>query len=209
MSATICLIRHGETDWNSARRIQGQIDVPLNETGIRQAEAMAIHAARHRFSALYSSDLARASDTAGRLAARLGLEVRVAPQLRERHFGILQGLTSAEAASRHPRAEACHAGRDPDCDFECGESLKAFAARVEAALGDLAESHPGQTLAVVSHAGVLDVAYRKATGRTLRAKRDFPIPNCALNWFRIDGADWHLESWADCLPQVMVLSSIQ
>ena len=61
----------------------------------------------------------------------------------------------------------------------------------------LVRHHGGQTLAAVSHSGVLDIVYRRATGRPLAAPRDFKIPNCALNWFHFDGQGWHLESWAD------------
>ncbi len=198
MTATrICFIRHGETDWNVEKRIQGQLDIPLNETGVRQAAAMAYNAAHHRFAALYSSDLARARDTAKMLAQRDGLEVQPLPLLRERHFGILQGLTGAEARARHPEAHAHYAGRDLDDDFQTGESLRAFAARVEAAVQEVARRHPGQTLAAVTHAGVLDTLYRRATGRPLHTPRDFPIPNCALNWFRIDAHGWQLEAWDD------------
>ena len=96
MTTRICFIRHGETDWNVDKRIQGQTDIPLNETGRAQALAMAFNAAHHNFDAIYSSDLMRARDTAKMLAARRGLDIKILPQLRERHFGIFQGLTAAE-----------------------------------------------------------------------------------------------------------------
>ena len=104
MTTRICFIRHGETDWNVEKRIQGQTDVPLNETGHKQALAMAFNAAHHEFHAIYSSDLKRAHDTAHMLAGRRGLEVQTTPQLRERHYGIFQGITAAEAEQRHPEA---------------------------------------------------------------------------------------------------------
>ncbi|MEW5891804.1 MAG: histidine phosphatase family protein [Pseudomonadota bacterium] len=197
MTTRICIIRHGETDWNLEKRIQGQIDIPLNATGRAQALAMAYNAAHHRFSAIYSSDLTRALDTARGLAERLGLELKTLPQLRERHYGIFQGLTAAEGAQRHPEAHARYAARDPDYDFETGETLRAFAERAIEGISWLARHHTGQTIAAVSHGGVLDVLYRKATGRSLEAPRDFKIPNCALNWFHIDGHGWHLETWGD------------
>ncbi|MGB8077027.1 MAG: histidine phosphatase family protein, partial [Gallionella sp.] len=102
----------------------------------------------------------------------------------------------------YPQAYAHYKARDPDYDFETGESLIDFAARVHDAIGDLIRHHSGQTLAVISHAGVLDIVYRRATGRPLQTQRDFVIPNCALNWFRFDGRGgdtegWHLEAWDD------------
>ena len=193
----ICIIRHGETDWNVERRIQGHTDIPLNETGRAQALAMAFNAAHQRFDAIYSSDLARARETAQALAQREGREVKLLPQLRERHFGLFQGMTAAEAAARFPDAHARYLARDLDYDFETGESLARFAARVAGAIDWLVRHHAGQTIAAVAHSGVLDVVYRRATGRTLRAPRDFKIPNCALNWFRFDAYGWHLEAWGD------------
>ncbi len=202
MTTRICFIRHGETDWNVARRIQGQTDIALNDTGHSQALAMAFNAAHHEFSAIYSSDLLRARVTADMLAQRRGLEVRTLPQLRERHYGIFQGITAIEGAQRYPEAHACYKARDLDYNFESGESMHQFAARVAATIKHITRHHSGETVAAVSHAGVLDILYRKATGRPLHTPRDFSIPNCALNWFSFDGSSsvdggWHLEAWDD------------
>lgn len=193
----LCIIRHGETDWNVVKRIQGQLDIGLNETGRAQALAMSFNAGHHHFAAVYSSDLSRALDTARAVAERLGLEVRPLPGLRERHYGIFQGLTAAEGAERFPEAHSRYIARDPEYNFETGETLTALAERVMSNLAWLAGHHPGQTIAAVSHGGVLDILYRTATGRPLSAPRDFTIPNCGLNWFRLDGHGLHLESWAD------------
>ena len=202
MFTRICFIRHGETDWNLARRIQGQTDTPLNETGQAQALAMAGNAARYEFAAIYSSDLIRATATARQIAETRGMEIRTLPQLRERHFGIFQGLTADKGAQRHPQAYAHYKTRNPEYDFETGETLLRFAERVNAAVELMVSQHSSQTVAAVCHAGVLDILYRKATGRLLDAPRDFVIPNCALNWFRFETRDgdapgWHLEAWDD------------
>jgi len=200
MSTRICFIRHGETDWNVEKRIQGQIDIPLNETGRAQALAMAFSAAHHNFDAIYSSDLMRARNTANMLAARRGLDVKILPPLRERHFGIFQGLTAAEGKVSQPEAHARYLARDPDYDFETGESMASLAKRVEAAVQEMTQHHAGHTIAAVTHGGVLDILYRKATGKPLHKPRDFNIPNCALNWFHFDGHGsdgWHLEAWDD------------
>ncbi len=197
MTTRICFIRHGETDWNVAKRIQGQTDVPLNETGRSQALAMAFNAAHHDFNAVYSSDLMRAMDTATGVAERSGLEVNKLPQLRERHFGVFQGYTAEEGLQRYPEAQVWYTARDVDYDFATGESLLQFSERVSEAVAYLTQQHPDQTLAVISHAGVLEIIYRKATGRPLHTPRDFVIPNCALNWFNFDEKGWHLEAWDD------------
>lgn len=197
VTTRLCVVRHGETDWNLARRIQGHTDIPLNATGHAQALAMAYNAAHHRFAAIYSSDLSRAYDTARYIAEREGQEVRPHPSLRERHYGLFQGLTAAEAAPLHPAAHARYLARDPDYDFETGESLRAFAARVLAGVDWLARHHAGQSILAVSHSGVLDILYRQVTGRPLETPRDFEIPNCALNWFHLDAHGLHLDRWAD------------
>lgn len=198
----ICFIRHGETDWNVGKRIQGQTDIPLNETGRAQALAMAFNAAHYNFSAIYSSDLSRARETAQVLADRFELEVKTLPQLGERHYGIFQGITRDEGAERYPDAYTLYLARDFEYDFETGESMQRFADRINEAVDWLTRHHSGQTIAAVSHAGVLDIIYRKATGRPLHTPRDFVIPNCALNWFHFDnqggiGQGWHLEAWDD------------
>ena len=193
----LCLIRHGETDWNAERRVQGQIDIPLNAAGRAQATATAAGLAGQRFDAVYSSDLARAWQTALPIAAALGLPLQAAPALRERHFGQMQGLTNEEACQRFPAVYAAHKARDTGCDLEGGESLLRFAARVTAALQGFAAAHAGQSLLLVAHGGVLDIAYRLATGRELAAPRDFPLPNAALNWLEYRAGSWRLLAWGE------------
>lgn len=193
-----CLIRHGETDWNSEKRIQGQIDIDLNAAGESQATALRAGLAQHGFAAVYSSDLLRAWRTAQIATAGLGLAVLPAPTLRERHFGVLQGTTSHEASLKHPDVYRHHQTRTPDHDYETGESLIVFAARVTAGLDVLATRHAGQSVLAFTHGGVLDVVYRAATGRALDAPRDFTLPNAAFNWLERDGDAWRLISWADC-----------
>jgi 2,3-bisphosphoglycerate-dependent phosphoglycerate mutase len=197
MVTRICIVRHGETDWNVEKRIQGHIDISLNAAGLVQAEATAAGLTGHVFDAAYSSDLDRAWQTAQAVGRRQQLEVRRAPGLRERHYGVLQGLTTAEIAVRYPKAYAHYLARTPDHDFKTGESLVDFAARIVAAIEALAANHPGETLLLVSHGGVLDICYRKATGRDLAAVRDFSIPNAALNWFEIGSTGWRVLAWAD------------
>ena len=193
-----CLIRHGETDWNGEKRIQGHIDIDLNAAGRDQARALLPVLAEHSFAAAYSSDLRRAWHTAQIATAGLGLAVSPAPTLRERHFGVLQGVTSSEASVQHPEVFRHHQARTPDYDYEGGESLIRFAGRVMAGLNELAARHAGQSVLAFTHGGVLDIAHRAATARALAAQRDFALPNAALNWFECSGMDWRLISWADC-----------
>lgn len=191
----LCIVRHGETAWNAQCRIQGQLDIGLNATGHDQARALASRLAGGRFAALYASDLARAWQTALALARALGLLVRPAPELRERHYGILQGMTHEEARVHYPEHYRRFEHREPDFDFENGESLLQFQSRVMDALSALVRAHPGADVLVVSHGGVLDIARRTATGMSLQSRRDFPLPNAALNWLACDDGGWRVLAW--------------
>lgn len=192
-----CLIRHGETDWNSERRVQGQIDISLNAAGVAQARALGAGLARHSFAAAYSSDLQRAWVTAEIATAGLGLPVAPTPTLRERNFGVLQGLTMDEAALRHPDVYRQHQARSLHSDYHGGETLAGFAQRVMDGLAEMAACHAGQTVLGFTHGGVLDIVYRVATGRALEAPRNFLLPNAAVNWLEYGDGHWRLISWGD------------
>ena len=192
-----CLIRHGETDWNAEKRVQGQIDIDLNAAGEAQARAIAEGLREQAFAAVYSSDLLRAWNTAQIAMAGRQIAVSPAPILRERDFGVLQGLTAAEASLVNPVAHHHHQARTPDYACENGESLLAFSARVMAGLAALADQHRGETVLAFTHGGVLDVVYRAATGRALDMPRDFLLSNAALNWLDYRDGNWQLIAWAD------------
>jgi len=196
----VCLVRHGETAWNTERRLQGHIDIPLNDTGLSQAEATARSLARAglRFSALYSSDLERARQTAAAIARAHALPPQHDPRLRERHYGHLQGLTLDEAEHRHPENFRRFKARDPHFALpDDGESLNTLAARVHAALEDIAREHAGETVVVVTHGGVLDMVYRTARGLSLSGPRQSEIPNAGLNRVRVVGESIEIVQWAD------------
>jgi len=193
----ICLVRHGETEWNAARRLQGQIDIGLNETGIRQAAATGRWLRRTRIDALYSSDLQRAWATAQAIAQAVGLIPCAVPEMRERCYGIFEGLTYAEAKQKYPDSYADFEGRNPDCNFETGESLREMFTRVTSKLEAIAAAHRGQNVVVVLHGGVLDIINRFVRGSRLETPRDFLIPNAGLNWIALFDGRWHIESWGE------------
>ena len=196
----LILIRHGETDWNLQGRFQGQIDVPLNATGQRQAALTAERLAREglRFDAFYCSDLLRTRQTAAPAAARLALAAAPDAGLREQHFGVLEGLSFDEVRARHPELLAAWLRHDPDYALPEGESVRAFHARVVDALRTLAERHAGARLAVVTHGGVLDMVYRTVHALPLVGPRVCPIPNAGLNRLRLrDGGRFEIVGWAD------------
>ncbi len=198
MITRICLVRHGETAWNAERRLQGHIDIPLNDIGLAQARATAASLTNQSFEAAYASDLLRARQTADAIAARCTLQPAIDARLRERHYGVFQALTYDEARARFPEDYQHFESRDPEFVFPGGgESLRQFAARIHEALHDITTRHQGGTVLVVTHGGVLDVAHRLATGKPLETPRDFTIPNAALNWIERDGVDWRLIAWAE------------
>jgi probable phosphoglycerate mutase len=193
----LIVIRHGETAWNRERRLQGQLDIPLNETGQAQARALAEALAGEPIDAVYSSDLGRAMQTASPLAEALGLKVRSEPRLRERSYGTLQGKTYAEVAEQLPEDFARWQARVPDYAPPQGESLAQFHDRaVEIALS-LSRRHPGERIALVAHGGVLDCLYREATGMTLEAPRQHELLNASINRLRSDSHHLTLAQWGD------------
>lgn len=210
MPTRLIVVPHCVTEFNEQKRLQGQLDIPLNQRGLRQANDVSKMLANFDITVIYSSDLSRCVESAKPLAASHQLEVILHTGLRGRHYGIFEGNTASEIAKHYPDAYAHYKARDLDYDFETGESLARFAARVSAAIDDLIRLHKGQTIAAISHAGVLDIVYRKATGRPLNTPRDFVIPNCTLNWLRFDAQDWHLEAWnahnySDCTGFLFIL----
>jgi probable phosphoglycerate mutase len=197
--ATLLLIRHGETAWNAAGRIQGQLDVPLSATGVWQAQRLATRLAAEPIAAVFASDLARAALTAQPLAQALGLAIVFDRRLRERHFGIFEGHTLEEVAARFPAEFAAWRARDPHWAIPGGESGAQLIGRALAALDDIAQRHAGQTVAVVAHGGVLDAAYRHARGLAWDAPREHPMANAAVNRMTAAGAPLRLQvvAWGD------------
>ncbi|MFW5941293.1 MAG: histidine phosphatase family protein [Chloroflexota bacterium] len=156
MSSTIALlIRHGETDWNVARRWQGHRDIPLNQTGREQAGVLARRLARwpRPITAIYASDLKRAEETGSIVARHLDLECVVDAVWRERHGGIFQGLTRDEIVDKHPEAWARY--RRGGVDLPGGETMEQLRQRIARGTEALLERHPGETVAVISHGGAL------------------------------------------------------
>jgi probable phosphoglycerate mutase len=193
----LCVIRHGETAWNAEGRVQGQTDVPLSAQGEAQARALVAALAGERFSALYASDLARVRQTAAPAARALGLAPRLEVALRERHYGKFETLTYAEARERFPRDFARFKAKEPDYDFETGESLARFSARALACVSAIARRHAGEQVLVFTHGGVLEMVRRHALGMGLAAPRDFEIPNAAINWIEVSVAGWRVQAWAE------------
>lgn len=191
----ICFIRHGETDWNSQSRYQGQIDLELNRFGLAQAAALEAYFLQSTISAIYSSDLIRARQTAMPISRATGLPIIPLLSLRERHFGRCEGLTIEEIAEQYPDDAHAIESNAPDYLLPGGESRRQLNCRVLECIRQLIDAHRGQAIAVVTHGGVLDVIYRQARGLPIDAPRDYPIPNTGINWIAITGTEWLIEVW--------------
>jgi probable phosphoglycerate mutase len=199
MDATrILAIRHGETAWNVDTRIQGHLDIPLNDTGRRQAERLArALAARDEIHAIYSSDLQRAFHTAQAIAAATGAPLTAHRGLRERGFGIFEGKTYVEIEQAWPEESLHWRRRTPHWAPQGGESLLQVRERITHTLHELAAQHPGQQIILVAHGGVMDQLYRAATGQDLQAPRTWELGNTAVNRLLWTPEGLSLVGWAD------------
>ncbi|MES2758652.1 MAG: histidine phosphatase family protein [Pseudomonadota bacterium] len=200
-NTNIILIRHGETAWNVERRLQGHIDIALNPEGLRQAAAVAAALAGEQVDAVFASDLQRALQTAQAVAGARSLAVQQEPALRERCYGGFEGLLYADIAQRFPAEFAAWQAREVDATMPAGarvaESFRQFYARSVGAILGAAALHPGKTIAVVAHGGVLECAYRAALGLPLETPRTFPVLNASINRFTAEGGKLLLASWGE------------
>ena len=196
----ITAVRHGETAWNAITRLQGQLDIDLNDLGRWQAERVGAALADSALQVIYSSDLCRAHHTAQAIARHSGiapLDIRTHPGLRERCFGRFEGLTYAQVGDLHPEEALRWKQRDPAWAPPGGESQTQVFERVHAALSTIAQAHPGAHIAIVTHGGVLDVFYRLATGQGISAARTWELGNCAINRLLWTPQALTLVGWAD------------
>jgi len=192
------VVRHGETQWNLASRIQGHADSELTEAGRRQAEALARRLEREDFDVLVSSDLGRALATARIIARRTGHEPIVADaRFRERSFGEGEGLTYGELDHQYPETFSKVLETDPDYRIPGGESRRQFHERVRTAFESLAGERPGQRVAVVAHGGVLATLYRHIHGLGITTPHRIPIANASYSSVAFDGSAWSVEAWGD------------
>lgn len=199
MSSTKLIIaRHGETLWNVEGKKQGQLDSPLTLLGIKQSKALAQTLTEESFAVLYASDLGRAAKTAEYIAARTDHEIRFEQGLRERHFGIFQGLTDEQIKNKYPAEYDSHQANRADYVIPGGESLRQFYARVIVCLESLAARHEKQTITIVTHGGVIDGWFRFIFNLPLEAPRKAKLWNASINCIAREAAgEWTLHTWGD------------
>ena len=186
---TLILARHGETDWNRDGRWQGHADRPLNDAGRAQARKLAAELDDEPIAAVYSSDLARARETAEIIAAPRSLPVRTDARLREVDIGRWSGLTLPEVEERYPRAVTRWRAGDPTHSFEEGETYAAMGERVVAALEEIAVRHPEDHVLVVLHGGPIRAVLAHEAGITYEEQRRLRehLDNCGILRVAVEG----------------------
>lgn len=190
-------VRHGETEWNLVGRSQGHLDSPLTDRGVNQAHALAKRLRGRGVDVIYSSDLGRASRTANIIAGELNLNVHIDARLRERHLGLLQGMTHTEFSERFSKAYAALASGDPEYVIPGGESARQRYSRCISCCTELVARHRGRTILLVMHGGLLMSLLYYTLHIPLSEPRRFSIFNAAFNRFSISRDIWHLDCWGD------------
>ncbi|PID56277.1 alpha-ribazole phosphatase [candidate division KSB3 bacterium] len=193
----LLIVRHGKTAWNLEQRIQGSTDTELHPIGIRQAEALARRLAQEEFHAIYSSSLKRAYQTAERIAGKTSHRVILHDGLRERNFGIFEGLTADEIQRQYPEAWKRFKNWDPDYTIPQGVSLREYQQKSVQHLERIAGKHPDERLVIVTHGAFLSVLMRYTLQIPFSRPRRFRGVNTALNIFVFDEGGWTLRTWGD------------
>ncbi len=176
----LLLIRHGESSANAEKRLQGHVDFPLNERGRRESEMLADRLSRMPIAALYASPLKRARETAEIVASRLGLPLEERPDLVERDIGELGGLTRDQIRARYPDYARARAGEKVTFDMAGLEPDDHFEERVRRITGAIIQAHSGETVAAVTHGGVIGAFVRDTLRMPVVRPAPFNIANCSI-----------------------------
>jgi probable phosphoglycerate mutase len=183
MTMRVLLIRHGETAWNRQEIFRGREDIPLNENGIRQAEALAASVSNIEIAAVYSSPLSRATGTAAPLAGARDLPVRTEQDLIDLDFGEWQGHTLPEVEASHPGEFRVWRKTPHRASIPGGETLTEMRERCVSLLDRLYSTHSGEAIALVSHRVVTKVMLCHVLGLDNSAFFSLFQSNCCLNVF--------------------------
>lgn len=194
-SVVMYAVRHGETKWNVAGKQQGHLDSRLTRMGYRQADALGRGLVDKGIELMYSSDLGRAKQTAEIIGDHLELDIHYDARLRERHLGMMQGMTMAEFGSVYPEEMAAFESGDPDYVIPEGESAGQRFERCVGCAEELAARHGGQTILIVGHGGVLNSFFYQALNLSLAEPRRFALFNGAISRFTITSGRWRLDTW--------------
>ena len=198
---TLLAIRHGETRWNAEERYQGHGDSPLTETGRNQVEALGLRMKAFEFDSLISSDLGRAQETAAIIAHYTGHTVETDSRIRERNYGVLEGLTVPQIKATHSEILEKLDENDPDYMIPMGENHRQHFQRNASFIDDLLLQRVGTNIALVIHGGVMDSIFRYVAGLPLNRPRCFTTNNASLSLIThgtfYGTTRWVIETWND------------
>ncbi|WP_100160013.1 2,3-diphosphoglycerate-dependent phosphoglycerate mutase GpmB [Proteus columbae] len=191
----VYLVRHGETEWNVARRIQGQSDSPLTANGVRQAQQVAEKVKSAGITHIISSDLGRTRQTAEIIAQACGCEVITDPRLRELNMGVLEQreiatLKTQEEAWRKSLIDGTPDGRIPQ-----GESMAELASRMQAALNQCLDLPENSRPLLVSHGIALGCLLSTVLGLPAHAERRLRLRNCSISRVDYQNSPWLANGW--------------
>ena len=184
MTTKIIIVRHGQTAWNVENRFRGSQDIPLDETGLAQARAVAKRLASEQISAVYSSRLQRAMKTAEIIAAPHGLTPIVCDGLSNINYGDLEGRLVTEIAQQAPEFYRKLMETPHLIHFPGGDTLDALTARAMAGLHDMIAHHPNQTIVAVTHQVVTRVLVCALLGLDNSHHWEISQDMCCINVFR-------------------------
>jgi len=188
LSTHVVIIRHGQSQGNAEGRFGGHTDTPLSARGKKQAEATARALANEKFSAIYTSDLPRAIETATPLSKLAGIPLQTTEALRERSVGVMEGLTFEEAADQHPEQYQALLRRDFDHVLSGGESYRQTLDRASRLLDEAIEQYKGGRLALFAHTGTICILVLHLMG-ALDAPELKPVwiatANCGIARFEL------------------------
>jgi probable phosphoglycerate mutase len=186
----LILVRHGETAWNAEGRIQGMLDVPLNALGLEQSKRVAEELARTVDSAeMVSSDLVRTRETAKPITLATGFNPRFDARIRERHFGVWQGMTYEEWRIKDAEGMARYNAGEADYGPQGGETAREFLERCVNAVSDLVIACNEKTLILVTHGGVVSSMVRHSQGLGFHSARTWSVPNASISEWRVQFQD--------------------
>jgi broad specificity phosphatase PhoE len=185
-------VRHGRSEWNASGRIQGQIDIALDEVGRQQAQRVAERLSQETIAAIYSSPSQRATATAEAIAAHVGMPVKLDARLMEYDFGVMSGLTWNEVTENHPEV-ASRWLEDPwAVAVESSEGRLNFAKRVTAAMQEIGEQHPDQQVVVVAHGGTVGIYLTAMLGLDLARRHPFHFGNTSVSLIELQAGVFHI-----------------
>jgi broad specificity phosphatase PhoE len=191
MTTRFILVRHGQTEWNrGAERFRGHADLPLNETGLAQAQKVAGRLASEKITALYASPLQRALQTAQPLANALQLEIQKHDGLLDIDFGAFEGMTLDEARQAFPEVAEKWVAAPGHVKFPKGDSFKVVRSRIEAMLDELAARHDGETVALFSHKVICGATLCVVLGLPADALWRIQQDNACINVFEKRDTRW-------------------